>query len=62
MNGSSWRSEDMMTEPSYPEIREAVRRLCAAFPANIGGSWIASAPIPTEFVAGADARRASSRC
>ncbi len=43
-------SEHAAREAELEPIREAVRALCAEFPANTGARSIASAPNPTEFV------------
>jgi alkylation response protein AidB-like acyl-CoA dehydrogenase len=39
-----------VTEPSYPEIREAVRRLCAGFPGDYWQRLDRDRTYPTEFV------------
>lgn len=39
-----------MPEPTYPEIREAVRRLCAAFPGEYWRALDRKRAYPTEFV------------
>ncbi len=39
-----------MTEPSYPDIRESVRRLCAAFPGEYWRALDRERAYPTDFV------------
>ena len=39
-----------MTEQSYPDIRESVRRLCAAFPGEYWRALDRDRAYPTDFV------------
>src|SRR3954469_23669964 len=44
------RGDGPMTEESFPEIREAVRRLCAGFPGEYWRALDRERGYPTEFV------------